>query len=173
MTEQTRKRGRPKARAKKAYTIRLESELARVLDMHTSSVKELYREAVLNDLYESIFSAFFFAWRDGILYPRDAGESMQYMVDYAINAEYHDAERWHTLNMITEEDIEPFAQRAVADAIARQKRLKERLEQLQAMRASFDRERQLSLILELQERIQALEAQQETTTGDTSKALQR
>jgi hypothetical protein len=151
----TKARGRPRGRPKKAYTVRLDSVLAEVLDMFTSIMLEAYPTGSAAEVHEAIFHQFFFvteadtakyASKSRVLSARPARDILSYLVQYVSDRELAEEERWFFMHDApTEEDVQRLASEheklRERDSTAKELRLK----QLRQYRASWSEEDQVQL----------------------------
>ena len=163
MTDSQRKRGRPKAPAKKIYTIRLDAKLAELLDLLVDTVKGVDGSVVQNDMYEAIFHHFFFTMQGKNLRARDTRTLLTLLHDYASYPEKYIDERWQFFNVLSPADVDEIAVRVHSDAAKRQAETAARIAELKRIREAYDTEQQIQLLQALQARVKALEEQQRET----------
>ncbi len=132
MQEKTpRPRGRPrKARPSKAYTVRLDYELAGLVDGVVSTIQALDERVTVADIFEAIVHRFFFEpAAPGAVHgiaPRDLVELIKYLYTYADTRDLVGLERWYLM-------ARPLTDDELADA------LKRHAEQLEARRPAVQR----------------------------------
>lgn len=156
----TKARGRPRGRPKKAYTVRLDSVLAEVLDTFTSIVLEAYPTGSAAEVHEAIFHHFFFASEEDsakfegksrVLSARPARDILSYLVQYVSDRELAEEERWFFMHDApTEEEVQRITSEHVK-LRERQSAAKDlRLRQLRQHRASWSEEDQVQLDRDMQ-----------------------
>lgn len=145
-------RGRPKGQPKKAYTVRLDSVLADVLDEYTKLVLNAYPTGSASEVYEAIFHQFFFATTtDSVKYSsksrelsaRPARDILSYLLTYLYDRELAEEERWFFMHDLpTDEDVQRLIsdRDRVQEPQAAAKEL--RLRQLRQYRAAWTEEDQ-------------------------------
>jgi hypothetical protein len=152
-------RGRPRGSPKKAYTVRLDSVLAGVLDEYTSLALKTNPWGNASEVYEAIFHQFFFVTQEDTakyssksreLSARPAIDILSYLVDYMHDRELAEEERWFFMHDLpTEEDVQRLisdrASRREAQAVTKELRLKH----LRQHRASWSEEDQATLEAEM------------------------
>lgn len=151
----TKARGRPRGRVKKAYTVRLDSVLAEVLDEFTSIVLKAYPTGSAAEVHEAIFHHFFFTSEEDsakfegksrVLSARPARDILSYLVQYVSDRELAEEERWFFMHDApTEEDVQRVTseQEKIRERDSMAKEL--RLRQLRQHRASWSEEDQAQL----------------------------
>lgn len=156
----TKARGRPRGRPKKAYTVRLDSVLAEVLDTFTSIVLEAYPTGSAAEVHEAIFHHFFFASEEDsakyasksrVLSARPARDILSYLVQYVSDRELAEEERWFFMHDApTEEEVQRITSEheklRERDSTAKELRLR----QLRQYRASWSEEDQVQLEKDMQ-----------------------
>jgi hypothetical protein len=149
----TKARGRPRGRPKKAYTVRLDSVLADVLDMFTSIMLEARPTSSAAEVHEAIFHQFFFvteadtakyASKSRVLSARPARDILAYLDQYLGDRELAEEERWFFMHDApTEEDVQRLTseREKLREIESAAKEL--RLKQLRQYRASWSEEDQV------------------------------
>ena len=156
----TKARGRPRGRPKKAYTVRLDSVLAEVLDEFTSIVLKAYPTGSAAEVHEAIFHHFFFASEEDsakfegksrVLSARPARDILSYLVQYVSDRELAEEERWFFMHDApTEEEVQRITSEHVK-LRERQSAAKDlRLRQLRQHRASWSEEDQVQFDNDMQ-----------------------
>ena len=151
----TKARGRPRGRPKKAYTVRLDSVLADVLDMFTSIMLDAHPTSSAAEVHEAIFHQFFFVTEEDsakyqeksrVLSARPARDILSYLDRYLSDRELAEEERWFFMHDApTEEDVQRYnsEREKLREKESAFKEL--RLRQLRQYRASWSEEDQVQL----------------------------
>ena len=156
----TKARGRPRGRPKKAYTVRLDSVLADVLDMFTSIMLDAHPTSSAAEVHEAIFHQFFFVTEEDsakyqeksrVLSARPARDILSYLDRYLSDRELAEEERWFFMHDApTEEDVQRYnsEREKLREKESAFKEL--RLRQLRQYRASWSEEDQVQLDKDMQ-----------------------
>lgn len=148
-------RGRPRGRLKRAYTVRLDSVLADVLDAYAKIALELVPGAKAADVYEAIFHSFFFVPGGGHgrgVSAKDTRDLLRYLAAYLNERDLVEAERWYLMHTpLSEAEIDVLRESERQRYEERKARVSLRLKLLQEQEAAWTEQDQARLDAQMRE----------------------